>query len=86
MFLEPGAITLYTSNGVEPEPRRAFPEIHPAAAVGRHRCAVHEQLERNAEDDDGSASGMGFLTMLNDYGVKIAWNFSTPASPVRRSP
>ena len=34
-----------------------------------------------ATDDDGSASGMGFLTMLNDYGVKIAWNFSTPARP-----
>ena len=25
--------------------------------------------------------GMGFLTMLSDYGVKIAWNFSTPAQP-----
>jgi hypothetical protein len=24
---------------------------------------------------------MGFLTMLNDYGVTIAWNFSIPARP-----
>ena len=32
-----------------------------------------EQLEAKATDDSGS--GLGFLTMLNDYGVELAWRF-----------
>ena len=33
-----------------------------------------EQLEAKATDDAG-ASGLGFLTMINDYGVELAWRF-----------
>lgn len=33
------------------------------------------QLERNAEDDSYNASGLGFLTMVNDYNAKIGWKF-----------
>ena len=32
-----------------------------------------EQLEAKAGDGDGS--GLGFLTMINDYGVELAWRF-----------
>ena len=81
MFLEPGAITLYTSNGVEPDRVEPFQKFIQRLLSEDIDALYTEQLERNAEDDDGSASGMGFLTMLNDYGVKIAWNFSTPAKP-----
>jgi len=31
-----------------------------------------EQMERSA---DGDGSGLGFLTMINDYGAKLAWRF-----------
>jgi hypothetical protein len=81
MFLEPQAITLYTTNGIEPariEPFQAFIRRLLTEDVG---AMYIEQLESNADNDDGSASGMGFLTMLNDYGVTIAWNFSIPARP-----
>jgi hypothetical protein len=81
MFLAPQAITLYTTNGIEPariEPFQAFIRRLLTEDVG---AMYIEQLESNADNDDGSASGMGFLTMLNDYGVTIAWNFSIPARP-----
>jgi hypothetical protein len=81
MFLEPGAITLYTSNGIEPASIEPFQKFIQRLLSEDIDALYTEQLERNAEDDDGSASGMGFLTMLSDYGVKIAWNFSTPAKP-----
>jgi hypothetical protein len=82
MFLEPDAITLYTSNGVEPARIEPFQKFIRRLLTEDIDAMYTEQLERNAEGDDrGSASGMGFLTMLNDYGVKIAWNFSTPARP-----
>ena len=35
-----------------------------------------EQIERNAEDDTETISGLGFLTMLNNYGAILAWEFT----------
>lgn len=34
-----------------------------------------EQLEKNAEDNNTDASGLGFLTMVNDYQAKLGWKF-----------
>ena len=81
MFLAPDAITLYTSNGVEPTRIEPFQNFIRRLLTEDIDALYTEQLERNADNDDGSASGMGFLTMLNDYGVKIAWSFSTPPRP-----
>jgi hypothetical protein len=39
-----------------------------------------EQLLRNAETDQGGGSGLGILTMLNDYDATIAWKFE-PVAP-----
>lgn len=36
-----------------------------------------EQLERSAE---GDGSGLGFLTMINDYAARLAWRFETRAA------
>jgi hypothetical protein len=82
MFLEPGAITLYTSNGIAPARIVPFQAFIRRLLTEDIDALYTEQLERNADDDEGSsASGMGFLTMLSDYGVKIAWNFSAPSQP-----
>ncbi len=34
-----------------------------------------DQLEKNAQEGSSSASGLGFLTMINDYDAKIGWKF-----------
>lgn len=36
-----------------------------------------EQLERNAEDEFNSSSGLGLLTMINDYMALLGWKFET---------
>ncbi|MEZ2226405.1 DUF6272 family protein [Microcoleus sp.] len=36
-----------------------------------------EQLEKNAADENCTASGLGLLTMLNDYSAKMGWKFET---------
>ncbi|XZO00159.1 MAG: slr1658 superfamily regulator [Microcoleus sp.] len=36
-----------------------------------------EQLEKNAADDECTASGLGLLTMLNDYSARMGWKFET---------
>jgi len=34
------------------------------------------QVEKSLEDDS-NASGLGFLTMINDYSAKLGWKFAT---------
>ncbi|MGL5196592.1 MAG: DUF6272 family protein [Chroococcales cyanobacterium] len=34
-----------------------------------------KQLEKNALEDNSGTSGLGFLTMINDYGAKMGWKF-----------
>lgn len=36
-----------------------------------------QQIEKSAEDENSEASGLGFLTMLNDYSAKLGWKFET---------
>lgn len=35
------------------------------------------QLEKNALEEEGEESGLGLLTMLNDYGAKLGWKFES---------
>lgn len=34
-----------------------------------------ERIERNAADPDSHASGLGILTLMNDYGAQLGWKF-----------
>ena len=34
-----------------------------------------QQIEKSAEEENSGASGLGFLTMINDYSAKIGWKF-----------
>lgn len=36
-----------------------------------------QQLEKNATDESNGGSGLGFLTMMHDYGAKLGWKFQT---------
>lgn len=36
-----------------------------------------QQLEKSAEDESGGASGLGLLTMKNDYFAELGWKFET---------
>ena len=35
------------------------------------------QVEKSMEDEHAEASGLGFLTMINDYSAKLGWKFET---------
>lgn len=35
------------------------------------------QLEKNASEEENEESGLGLLTMLNDYGAKLGWKFES---------
>lgn len=39
-----------------------------------------ERIEANAADETSSASGLGLLTLMNDYGARLGWDFSASGS------
>lgn len=79
MTLEADVIGLYTINSIDPGKIEAFQQFIQRLLTGDPDTLYMEQLERNAEDDSDGASGLGFLTMLNDYGATLAWKFADRA-------
>ena len=41
------------------------------------------KLEENALNEEGKESGLGFLTMLNDYHAKLGWKFEQVSQQIR---
>ncbi len=39
-----------------------------------------ERIEANAEDANSSGSGLGLLTLMSDYGVRLGWSFRKVAA------
>ena len=76
MFLAPDAITIYTMNGIASGSIPKFQAFIKRLLSENVDDLYTEQLERNAADESVGASGLGYMTMLNDYGVEIAWKFS----------
>lgn len=41
------------------------------------------QIEKSALDEDSTASGLGLLTMVNDYEARLGWKFEKNETPVK---
>jgi len=76
MFLEADVISLYVTNNFDPSTLESFQAYIQRLLTEDPDELYMERLERNAEDDSEAASGLGFLTMLNDYGATLAWEFN----------
>lgn len=75
MFLDADAIRLYTVNGISPDKVEPFQKQINRMLTEDTNDLYIEQLERNANNENDSGSGLGFLTMLNDYAATLAWQF-----------
>jgi hypothetical protein len=76
MFLQADDISLYATNSFNPETLESFQEFIQRLLTEDTDDMYMEQLERNAESESDESSGLGFLTMLNDYGASLSWRFS----------
>jgi hypothetical protein len=80
MYLEADAISLYVTNSVDPKSLVAFQQCIQRLLTEAPHDLYMEQLTGNVEAENGGFSGLGILTMLNDYGATIAWQFA-PMAP-----
>jgi hypothetical protein len=76
MYLEADAISLYVTNSVDPKSLVAFQQCIQRLLTEDPHDLYLEQLTGNAEAENDGACGLGILTMLNDYGATIAWQFA----------
>jgi hypothetical protein len=68
-------ITITASNGIGPEQAdryRTFVENILSQDAGD---LLLRQLEENSAGIESDASGLGLLTMINDYGARLGWRF-----------
>lgn len=75
MILEPEIISLYASNSLDPSTIQPFQNFIQRMLSEDPNELYLKQLERSADNDEDNSSGLGFLTIVNDYGADLAWKF-----------
>ncbi|GLS22255.1 ATP-binding protein [Labrys miyagiensis] len=93
-FREPGEIRVEAamdvdcfkvkvSNVVSTEAAASFQALLAEITTGDPGDLLIERIEANAADPETSGSGLGLLTLMSDYGARLAWIFS-PVDDGRR--
>jgi len=73
LFLCKDFVAFMTTNGVGDVDLPLFRLFIEELQSGDTGEMFMRRLEQNAVADDGSSAGLGYLTMINDYGARLAW-------------
>ncbi len=77
IHLNPDLIIFQLTNSIQSKQTLAFQE-HIETLLSDDPDELYiAQLEKNALEEEGQESGLGILTMLNDYGAKLGWKFES---------
>jgi hypothetical protein len=76
-FIEEADLTavLFATNSVSAEALDKFQKFIQELLCSDPEKLYVQQIEKSAEEENSGASGLGFLTMINDYSAKIGWKF-----------
>lgn len=74
--LEDGRVAFWETNTVTPEQATTFRAFIDRLTTTDPGDFYVEQLEKAAE---GTSTGLGFLTMINDYAANLGWKFEGAA-------
>ena len=78
--LEQGNFELTVSNDTAPEVASRFQSLIEEIIARDPGELLIERIEANALDENSSASGLGLLTLMNDYGARLGWDFRPSSS------
>ena len=68
---------LKVSNDVDGENASEFQSLLAAITVGDPQDLPIQRIEAKAANADVARSGLGLLTLMSDYGARLAWIFSS---------
>jgi hypothetical protein len=77
LYLHEDAFRFYARNAVDPQGVEAFQVRIQRLLTEDTGELFMQQLEKNVADEGGSESHLGLLTMINDYGARLAWMFES---------
>ena len=76
MELKKDRVVFYVSNCVDPSIRGPFQEyIKRLLTEDPNELYMEKLIGNEADDDESSDSGLGYLTMINDWNATLAWKF-----------
>jgi hypothetical protein len=70
-----GQVTISASNGVGTEQADRYKAFAARVLSKDTGDLLVRQLEESSAGTEPNASGLGLLTMINDYGVRLGWRF-----------
>jgi hypothetical protein len=71
-----GTFKIKVSNVISAERAESFQQLLSDITVGNPGELLIQRIEANAVDPESSGSGLGLLTLMSDYGARLAWIFS----------
>ena len=76
-FTEEADITavLFATNSVSAEGLDKFQNFIQELLCSDPEKLYVQQIEKSAQEENSGESGLGFLTMINDYSAKLGWKF-----------
>lgn len=74
--LEDGNFEVTVVNHTAPETAEKFQGLLSELTTRDPGELLIERIEANAADENSSGSGLGILTLMNDYGARLGWQFS----------
>jgi hypothetical protein len=77
LHLESDGLIFSVANSISPLAVGKFQVYIQELLAGDPSELYIQQLEKNAADENSTASGLGLLTLLSDYTAKIGWKFET---------
>ena len=78
--LEGGNFELTVTNAAAPEVAEGFKALLAEVTTRDPGELLIERIEANAADENASGSGLGLLTLMNDYGARLGWDFRSSTS------
>lgn len=80
IYLYPETIAIITHHGITRQQQAKLEEFIDNLQKSDPAELYFQQLEKNALEDS-SDSGLGYLTILNDYDAKLGWKLETITEP-----
>ncbi len=77
IYLSRTILRFYVTNSMDPETVAEFQNYLQELLSEEPGELYIRQLERNASEESGTESRLGFLTLLNDYEAQLGWKFDT---------
>lgn len=82
LYFDKGKILFFLKNSLSHLRSANLQGVIYKLSNSNHEQLYFEQLEKSVNDEYSFKSGLGFLSMINDYSAKLAWKFETvPEKP-----